>query len=191
MSQSGYSSTTRNNLALGSGLVVYNDGTNTYKRLGITQGGVQWDNGKVVKQVAFDELITAIRGLEYVTGFMPKISATFKEFSTTLLQFLEHGQTFSGSPSTLTPKSAMTLFTANASTYLQDLRFMVPLGDGTTWQTVRFPWALATYQGYQSQDKDEATLPVVFEARLEPAGSPLDLTVAPYLLERITSPTFA
>lgn len=191
MTITGYTPSTRAALGIGAGVVTAKVGANEYTRLGVTTGGLQFNNGKVIKSVNFDGLISMIRGLDYVAGFAPVISCTFKEFSVTLLQYLEYGIAFNGaSPNILTPKPAMTLFADSNVSYLDNLRFLFALGDGTTWESVVFPAALPKYTGYQSKDKDEADLPVTFEARLVPAGSPLDLTATPYKLEKVVSPVF-
>jgi hypothetical protein len=180
----GYTSTLPTDVVLDSG-VLYVGAT----VLGAFNGGLKFDPGVEYRNVEFDGKRSPLKALDRKTGFMPKISGTVIQLSTTNVGQLEPGATvvvggaWTGSTSYM-PKDAAG-FLASGD-YLTDIRAVWLRGNGEYVQ-VRFPSALCTKYDITSQDGAEIAIALEIEARLDMSVSGAQIGDSPYRIEYLAT----
>jgi hypothetical protein len=152
-------------------------------------GGPSFDPGRQIRQADFDGLVTPITENDRIIGYQSKITGTFLEASDTNIGRFELGQALTGTPTEiLTPVPVAQVLKKASSNYLADVRMIAERGDGKLY-AVHFAYGLVTSYSAKANDKGEGEFQITIEARLDPTGTPLDLSVAPYTIEiRTTMP---
>lgn len=156
---------------------------------GATTGGLKFDPGTEYRSVEFDGRRSPVRLLDRKAMFMPKLSGTVIQLSTTNVGQIEPGATVvaSGAWTTSTsyqPKAAA-LFLASGD-YLTDVRAIWQRGSGAYVQ-VRFPAALLTKYDITSQDNAEVAIAIEIEARLDMSVSGTTTGTAPFRIEYLAA----
>lgn len=156
---------------------------------GATTGGLKFDPGTEYRSVEFDGRRSPVRLLDRKAMFMPKLSGTVIQLSTTNVGQIEPGATVvaSGAWTTSTsyqPKAAG-LFLASGD-YLTDVRAIWQRGSGAYVQ-VRFPAALLTKYDVTSQDNAEVAIAIEIEARLDMSVSGTTTGTSPFRIEYLAA----
>src|SRR5205085_1706038 len=145
-----------------------------FTKLGVTDGGSNFDAGVEEKDIMFDGMRCRLKGLTRRTGFKPVISGKLKEFGPTVtgaqIGLLEPGSSEAVADGTgtkvITPKAAGALYAAGD--YVTGLRWILERGS-SGFAAVYFPIAKCTKYKVTSRDKDEALIDFEFEAIGDPA----------------------
>lgn len=174
---SGYSSALPADILLDSG-ILYINGVAPF---GPSAGNWSFDPGIERRNVEFDGKRSPVMGLDRTTGFMPKFTGSLKKLGATDIATVEPASTsaVAGGVTTYTPKKAGVLLVAGD--YLTNVRIVWPRGSGG-YAWVKFPKALVTKYDIKGADKDEASISIEIEARLDLSAS-TDTDVAPYVIE--------
>jgi hypothetical protein len=174
---SGLTATTADSLALNVG-VLYVDTTTP---MGITQGGLDFDPGKVYREVEFDGKRAAVAELEYVIDYNSVIKGKFIEISPAMIARLESGSTSDvvSLETTYTPKPCSELFAEGD--YLSNVRLVITRGDGGLL-AVHFDTARITKWKVDTKDKAEAMIDCEIKAFLSLTAAASSTDTCPYVL---------
>lgn len=159
---------------------------------GALTGGLKFDPGVEYRAVEFDGRRSPMKGLDRKAMFMPKLSGTMIQLSTTNVAQVEPGATVAGTgawtgtaASSYAPRAAGVFM--SAGDYLSDVRAVWLRGAGTYVQ-VRFPSALLTKYDITSQDGAEVAIALEIEARLDITLSGFTgIGTAPYRIEYLST----
>ncbi len=169
---SGFTSTTPESLALNVGVLKVNGVV-----IGLSDGGLDFDPGRVDLQIPFDGARAPVAEMEYPVDYKSKISGTFITPSATFLQQLEPGGTLSGSVIT-----AITCGTRYATgDYLENVEFITGRGDGSNL-TVTFATARFTKYTFDSKDKNALKIKCEIMAYLSKAAAAVSTDTCPYTI---------
>ena len=151
--------------------------------IGTSRGGCSFEENAEIRQLEFDGKRADIVGNDRIEGYAPTITGTFLEMGTdTNIPRLERGAAFTGTTTkVLTPRSAGT-FVPKVGGYLQDVRLIGVRGDGK-YVAIHFPYAFVAQWSKKTNDKGEVEYSVTLVARLDPTGTPLDLSAPPHRIE--------
>ncbi len=160
--------------------------------IGVTQGPPKFDPGKTITPIEFDGKRVDVQGLDRITRWKPRVSATLIEFggSTTgnQLGFLEPGSTSAthdhGTTTRIQPRAAGVLFASGE--YLVDLRIMFERAGGG-YAAIYMPIAYCIKYEVQGNDAKEGKVSVEFEARLSASDAISTPGKCPYSIELRTS----
>ncbi len=156
------------------------------------EGGLKFDPGKTIRDVAFAGQRTRVKGLSRTVNFAPKFTGTILEVSPTTMTVLEPGVTtgvvMSGSPSGLTsgfqPKAAGILYATGD--YLSTISAVWQRGDGTYVQVRFYDGAEVIKWDIAGTDKQEGKITVEIDALLDMSVSGRHTSDAPYIIEYFT-----
>lgn len=156
---------------------------------GAFNGGLKFDPGVEYRNIEFDGKRSPVTALDRKTSFMPTVSGTVIQLSTTNVTQIEPGAvvnatgSWTGSTSYM-PKDAAGFLVAGD--YLTDVRCVWLRGGGNFVQ-VRFPSALCTKYDITSQDGAEIAIAITIEARLDMGVTGAQIGDAPYRIEYIAA----
>jgi len=156
---------------------------------GATTGGLKFDPGTEYRSVEFDGRRSPVRLLDRKAMFMPKLSGTVIQLSTTNVGQIEPGATVvtagAWTASTSYQPKAAALFLVSGD-YLTDVRAIWQRGSGAYVQ-VRFPAALLTKYDITSQDNAEVAIAIEIEARLDMSVSGTTTGTSPFRIEYLAA----
>jgi hypothetical protein len=153
------------------------------------EGGLKWDPGKTLRQIAFDGQHSDIAGLDRTVTWKPKLTCTILEIPLAAWSQLEPGSvlaTVAGGPSGATqvqPKPAGVLYAAGD--YIANARVAWQRTDGTYFQ-IRMPKALVGKWDVAGTDKAEGKWAIEIEPRLDMAVSGQLVSNCPFVGEYFT-----
>lgn len=172
----GYSANTKGDLLIGPGILMAGNVV-----LGVSRGSFTFDPGKQIRNIDFDGKSSPMAGLDRIVAYDAKLSGVLLEWNEATLEMLEHGAALGAAVSgvqLLAPRDANTLFTSDNIWYVDNLRFLMDLSDGTI-ASILFAKAAVESWSVKGAPGGEGELSVVFGARL--AGT--DPDPCPYALE--------
>ena len=183
---SAYSSATKGSLVLNVpvvyfGAVLTGTTVSAGTKFGLTEGGVDFDPGKVERQVTGDGIRAPIAGLEYVIGYNSVMKFKIKEIGSSNIALLEPGSTSEtvGSATTYTPIACATLYTSGD--YLEDVMAVGQRGDGGLF-VVHLPVAKVNKWKLDTKDKVEGMLDVELTGYLDGTEAETSTDGAPFRL---------
>ncbi len=183
---SAYSSSTKAALVLNVpvvwwGAVLTGTTVSSGTKFGLTEGGVDFDSGKVERQVTGDGIRARIAGLEYVIDYNPVMKFKIKEIGSSNIALLEPGSTAEtvGSTTTYTPIACATLYVAGD--YLEDVMAVGQRGDGGLF-VCHLPVAKVVKWKLDTKDKVEAMIDVELHGYLDGTEAETSTDGAPYRL---------
>jgi hypothetical protein len=155
-------------------------------KVGLTEGGVDFDPGVTVRQVTGDGIRSPIAGLEYVIDYNAHFKFKIKEFSSANITVLEPGATSetAGSQTTYTPISCGTLYVAGD--YLTDVMGVGTRGDGGLF-VVHMPVGKVIKWKLDTKDKVEGMIDVDIQAYLDGTEAETSTDGAPYRIIDVTA----
>ena len=155
-------------------------------KVGLTEGGVDFDPGRTDRQVTGDGIRAPIAGLEYPIDYNAHFKFKVKEFSSANIAVLEPGATADtvGSTTTYTPISCGTLYAAGD--YLTDVMGVGTRGDGGLF-VVHFPVGKVIKWKLDTKDKVEGMIDVDIQAYLDGTEAETSTDGCPYRLIDVTA----
>lgn len=153
------------------------------------EGGLKFDPGKEIRQIAFDGQRSAVKGLDRTVFWKPMISGVILQVPSSKFGTLEAGasgpgSTIAGGPSGATqliPKSAGVLYASGD--YITAPRAVWYRGDGTYVQVRFYDGGLCVKWDETGQDKTEAKFAIEIEARLDLTASGRNVYDCPFIME--------
>lgn len=136
--------------------------------IAVTKGGAGFDPGTKWRAAEYDGRRGIIAGTEEQVEFGAKMTATFVEFSEKVTGILIPGAVANGDNGGVSPIDANLALTIGD--YLELPWYQIPLKDGRSL-VYEFPLGIITEWPIDTKDKDEASLKVTIEARLNPEAA--------------------
>lgn len=188
---SAYSSSTKGSLVLNVPVVWWGatlTGTAVSgTKFGLTEGGVDFDGGRVDRQVTGDGIRAKIAGLEYPIDYNTVMKFKVKEIGSSNISLLEPGSTSEtvGSATTYTPIECATLY-VQGTDYLTDVMAVGQRGDGGLF-VVHLPVAKIVKWKLDTKDKVEGMIDVELHGYLDGTEAETSTDGAPYRLIDVTA----
>lgn len=187
----GYTASLPTDVLLGVGILAVRPPTmaNGYTPFGVTDGGLEFDPAREVRNIPFDGKFYDVEGLDWEIGGAAIFTGTFKQFGANQIGKFETGLTATtpgaGIVTTLyTPQPAGEAYAAGD--YITNLCWIVARPTSGYIQ-IRFPKAFCTQYKLVGRHKEELTIQATFAARQPSTDALSNLGIRPFLIEELSA----
>jgi hypothetical protein len=186
---SAFTASLPSDVLLGTGILVTRGFDNAgLTPIGVTNGGLNWDPKRELRNIPFDGKLFDIEQLDWETGGTPTFTGTFIQLGPTQLPRFEPGigsASGSGNVTTVhTPYKAGLLYVAQG--YIDNLCQVFGRVSGGYVQ-IRMFKALCTEYSWAGKNKEEALIQATFVARQPLSQAVTDLGTKPYVIEELSA----
>jgi hypothetical protein len=186
---SAFTASLPNDVLLGTGILVKRGFDNAgLTPIGVTNGGLNWDPKREVRNIPFDGKLYDIEQLDWETGGTPTFEGTFIQLGASQIPNFESGvvtTTPGGNVTTLhTPKEAGLLY--GPTDYIDNLCLIFARVSGGYVQ-VRMIKALCLQYSWAGKNKEEALIQATFIARQTLAQAVSNLGKRSYVIEELAA----